>query len=70
MTQDEINQLHALLNKAKALMPEAQYIDTIESNNGVIRLSGTRCTIFTGSTEDWLLVANGNVFSHSARDIN
>lgn len=69
MTQDEINQLHTLLLKAKALMPEAQYIDT-ESDNGVIQLSGTRCTIFTGSTEDWLLVANGNVFSHSVRDIN
>lgn len=69
MTQDEINQLHALLLKAKAVMPEAQYIDTYVSDNGVC-LSGTICTIFTGSTEDWLLVANGNVFSHSARDIN
>lgn len=69
MTQDEINQLHTLLMKAKALMPEAQYINTHVSDNGVIRLSGTRCTIFTGSTEDWLLMADGSI-SHSARDIN
>lgn len=58
MTQEELAQLKALLEKAQVVLPRAEDFK-VRERDGFFQLYGSKATIYVGSMEEWLVTAQG-----------